>query len=131
MMKRACIALCLSALFCHTSHAQFADEFVGQFVTLPTAKAKSMQWSIKMINHGYEVTDQQQQVAAYPATSDEQTELWQKMTWDTTLAKQASCLITQTQAMLCHTPQNATLNTEYFVVDDKLKLTHVTRISTQ
>jgi hypothetical protein len=57
-------------------------------------------------------------------------ELWHKLAWDQTLAKQATCLITQTQAMLCHTPQNTALNAEYFVVDDTLKLTRLSRIAT-
>lgn len=128
-MNRVLMALCLSVCSVLT-HAQFADEFVGQFSPL-TPAAKIPQWSIKLVNHGYEVTRAKQQEAAYLATHDEQMELWHKLAWDQTLAKQATCLITQTQAMLCHVPQNTTINSEYFVVDDQLKLTPLNRISTQ
>ena len=127
-MKRVLMALSLG-LCSALSYAQFADEFVGQFTPLaPSAKAN--QWSIKLVNHGYEVTSPKAQEAAYLATNDEQMELWHKLAWDQTLAKQATCLITQTQAMLCHTPQNTALNAEYFVVDDTLKLTRLSRIAT-
>ena len=128
-MKRVLMALSLG-LCSALSYAQFADEFVGQFTPLaPSAKAN--QWSIKLVNHGYEVTSPKAQEAAYLATNDEQMELWQKLAWDQTLATQATCLITQTQAMLCHAPQNPTTKSEYFVVDDTLKLTPLSRIATQ
>lgn len=128
-MKRVLMALSiwLCSALCH---AQFADEFVGQFAPL-NLSTKASQWSIKLVNHGYEVTSPKAQEAAYLATDDEQMALWHKLAWDQTLAKQATCLITQTQAMLCHTPQNTALNAEYFVVDDTLKLTPLSRISTQ
>lgn len=129
-MKRVLMALSLG-LCSALSHAQFADEFVGQFAPLTTPSAQAHQWSIKLVNHGYEVTSPKAQEAAYLATDDEQMALWQKLAWDQALAKQATCLITQTQAMLCHTPQNTTLNAEYFVVDDRLKLTPLSRFSTR
>ena len=128
-MKRVLMALSIG-LCSALSHAQFADEFVGQFSPL-TPSAKASQWSIKMVNHGYEVTSPKTQEAAYLATNDEQMELWHKLAWEQTLAKQATCLITQTQAMLCHVPQNPTTKSEYFVVDDTLKLTPLSRIATQ
>lgn len=53
-MKRVLMALSIG-LCSALSHAQFADEFVGQFSPL-TPSAKASQWSIKMVNHGYEVT---------------------------------------------------------------------------
>jgi hypothetical protein len=128
-MKRVLMALSLG-LCSALSYAQFADEFVGQFTPLaPSAKAN--QWSIKLVNHGYEVTSPKAQEAAYLATNDEQMELWHKLAWDQTLATQATCLITQTQAMLCHAPQNPTTKSEYFVVDDTLKLTPLSRVTTQ
>ena len=127
-MKRVLMALSLG-LCSALSYAQFADEFVGQFTPLaPSAKAN--QWSIKLVNHGYEVTSPKAQEAAYLATNDEQMELWHKLAWDQTLATQATCLITQTQAMLCHAPQNPTTKSEYFVVDDTLKLTPLSRVAT-
>lgn len=129
MMKPIWIALMVSAsMLCTAVHAELIDEFVGQFASHAQQTPK---WSVKMVNHGYELLNAKKMLIAYPATSQEQQQLWQKMSWDTTFAAQASCLITPNQTMLCHLPPDTPLKTEYFVVDDNMNFTAVTRLSEQ